>query len=95
MSNVVLKFCLNQLTFLGATQENKFLFHYLATNTGTGDQKLCLGIRKLMSVVKDVDLEAMPTSIFLNDDDDDDVGTLFHSRHCVERQETKVGHEII
>ena len=38
-----------------------------------------------MSVVKDVDLEAMPTSIFLNDDDDDDVGTLFHSRHCVER----------
>jgi len=24
-----------------------------------------------MSVVKDVDLEAMPTSIFLNDDDDD------------------------
>jgi len=33
-----------------------------------------LSIRKLMSVVKnkDVDLEAMPTSIFLNDDDDDD-----------------------
>ena len=27
---------------------------------------------KLMIVVKDVDLEAMPTSIFLNDDDDDD-----------------------
>ena len=27
-----------------------------------------------MSVVKDVDLEAMPTSIFLNDDDDDDDG---------------------
>jgi len=25
-----------------------------------------------MSVVTDVDLEAMPTSIFLNDDDDDD-----------------------
>ena len=25
-----------------------------------------------MSAVKDVDLEAMPTSIFLNDDDDDD-----------------------
>jgi len=25
-----------------------------------------------MSVVKDVDLEAMPTSIFLSDDDDDD-----------------------
>jgi len=24
-----------------------------------------------MSVVKDVDLEAMPMSIFLNDDDDD------------------------
>jgi len=24
-----------------------------------------------MSVVKDVDLEAMPTSIFVNDDDDD------------------------
>ena len=33
-----------------------------------------LSIRKLMSVVKnkDVDLEAMPMSIFLNDDDDDD-----------------------
>jgi len=29
-------------------------------------------IRKLMSVVKDVDLEAMPSSIFVNDDDDDD-----------------------
>ena len=27
---------------------------------------------KLISVVKDVDLQAMPTSIFLNDDDDDD-----------------------
>jgi len=25
-----------------------------------------------MSVVQNVDLEAMPTSIFLNDDDDDD-----------------------
>jgi len=25
-----------------------------------------------MSVVKDVDLEAMPTSIFINDDDDDE-----------------------
>jgi len=31
-----------------------------------------LNIRKLLSVVKDVDLEAMPTSIFLDDDDDDD-----------------------
>jgi len=31
-----------------------------------------LSIRKLISVVKDVDLEAMPTSIFLDDDDDDD-----------------------
>jgi len=31
-----------------------------------------LSIRKLMSVVKDVDLEAMPSSIFVNDDDDDD-----------------------
>jgi len=33
-----------------------------------------LSIRKLMSVVKnkDVDLEGMPTSIFLNDDDGDD-----------------------
>jgi len=29
-----------------------------------------LSIRKLMSVVKDVDLEAMPMSIFLDDDDD-------------------------
>jgi len=28
---------------------------------------ICLSLRKLMSVVKDVDLEAMPTSIFLND----------------------------
>jgi len=37
-----------------------------------GSFNLCLSIRKLMSVVKDVDLEAMPTSIFLNDDDDDD-----------------------
>jgi len=27
-----------------------------------------------MSVVKDVDLEAMPTSIFLNNDHDDDEG---------------------
>ena len=49
-----------------------FLFHYRATYTGTGDQNLCLSIRKLISVVKDVDLEAMPTSIFLDDDDDDD-----------------------
>jgi len=32
-----------------------------------------LSIRKWMTVVKDVDLEAMPTSIFLNYDDDDDV----------------------
>jgi len=31
-----------------------------------------LSIRKLMSVVKDVDLEAMPSFIFVNDDDDDD-----------------------
>ena len=31
-----------------------------------------MSIRKLMSVVKDVDLEAMPLSIFVNDDDDDD-----------------------
>ena len=31
-----------------------------------------LSIRKLMSVVKDVDLEAIPSSIFVNDDDDDD-----------------------
>ena len=29
-------------------------------------------IRKLLKL-KDVDLEAMPASIFLNDDDDDDV----------------------
>jgi len=36
-----------------------------------------LGIRKLMSVVKDVDLEAMPSSIFVNDDDDDDMCTFF------------------
>jgi len=37
-----------------------------------------------MSVVKDVDLEAMPTSIFLNDDDDDEyvnvyICTILHS----------------
>ena len=44
--------------------------HRRATYTGTGDQNLCLSKRKLMSVVKYVDLEAMPTSIFLNDDDD-------------------------
>jgi len=37
-----------------------------------------LSIRKLMSVVKDVDLEAMPSSIFVNDDDDDDDDTLKH-----------------
>ena len=36
-----------------------------------------LSIRKLMSVVKDVDLEAMPSSIFVNDDDDDDMCTFF------------------
>jgi len=35
-----------------------------------------LSIRKLMSVVKDVDLEAMPLSIFVNDDDDDDSDAL-------------------
>jgi len=29
-----------------------------------------------MSVVKDVDLEAMPASIFLNDDDDDNNNSL-------------------
>ena len=38
--------------------------------------------------VKDVDLEAMPTSIFLNDDDDDDddlyvkLHYLHHSSAC-------------
>jgi len=32
-----------------------------------------LSIIKLMSVVKDVDLQAMPSSIFVNDDDDDDM----------------------
>ena len=40
----------------------------------------CMSIRKLMSVVKDVNLEAMPTSIFLNDDDGidiDDTSTIF------------------
>ena len=46
---------------------------YRATYTGTGGYNLCLSIRKLVSVVKDVDLEAMPTSIFLNDDDDESV----------------------
>jgi len=56
------------LMHIGNTE---ILFHYRATYTGTGDQNLCLSIRKLMSVVKDVDLEAMPTSIFLNDDDDE------------------------
>ena len=35
-----------------------------------------LSIRKLMSVVKDVDLEAMPSSIFVNDDDDDQSSLL-------------------
>jgi len=40
-----------------------------------------LSIRKLMSVVKDVDLEAMPSSIFVNDDDDDDNETV-ESRTC-------------
>ena len=52
-----------------------FLFHYGTTYTGTGEyQRLefMLSIRKLTSVVKDVDLEAMPSSIFVNDDDDDD-----------------------
>jgi len=29
-----------------------------------------MSIRKLVSVVKDVELEVLPTSIFLNDDDD-------------------------
>ena len=52
-------------------KHREFLLHYRATYTGTGDQNLCLSIRKLMSVVKDVDLETMPTSIFLNDDEDD------------------------
>ena len=47
-----------------------FLFHYRATYTGTGDQRLefMLSI-KLMSVVKDVDLEAMPSSIVIDNDD--------------------------
>ena len=51
-----------------------FLFPYRATYTGTEDQRLefMLSIRKLMNAVKDVDLEAMPSSIFVNDDDDDD-----------------------
>ena len=31
--------------------------------------------------VKDVDLEAMPTSIFLNDDDDDDDDCMLDERH--------------
>ena len=38
-----------------------------------------LSIRKLMSVVKDVDLEAMPLSIFVNDDDDYVVFTAWDS----------------
>jgi len=35
-----------------------------------------------MSVVKDVDLEAMPTSIFINDDDDDGFEPAIMWRHC-------------
>ena len=40
-----------------------------------------LSIRKLMSVVQDVDLEAMPSSIFVNDDDDDDDITYVFCGH--------------
>ena len=50
-----------------------FLFTYRATYTPEPEIKIiCFntGMWKLTSVVKDVDLEAMPTSIFLNDDDD-------------------------
>ena len=50
-------------------------FHYRATYTGRNQRlEFMFEYKKiLMSVVKDVDLEAMPTSIFLNDDDDDDI----------------------
>jgi len=52
-----------------------FLFHYRPTYRNRRlDMRLefMLSIRKLMSVVKDVDIEAMPSSVFVNDDDDDD-----------------------
>jgi len=45
-----------------------------------------------LSVVKDVDLEAMPTSIFLNDDDDDDLSFIrfdrIHERDVVTGRRT-------
>ena len=42
-------------------------------------------IRKLMSVVKDVDSEAMPSSIFVNDDDND----VFQKKILESRYSTK------
>jgi len=47
-----------------------------------------LSIRKLMSVVKDVNIEAMPSSIFVNDDDDDDDDTMHNADYICCRKMT-------
>ena len=50
-----------------------------------------LSIRKLMSVVKDVDLEAMPSSIFVNDDDDETRPWFDESRDAVNQLKLETG----
>jgi len=71
---------------IGNTEFFYFIIEQPTPEPKIRDQNLCLSTRNLMSVVKDVDLEAMPTSIFLNDDDDndDDESEFDHrsAHHC-------------